>query len=380
MTSSTRSNIGSLMAERITVHAQPPYDVIIGRDLLPEIPRLLPGAERIAVVHAATPGAPSALAVRLERVLRSDGREITVLTVPQGEAAKSADVLQDCWRELGSAGFTRSDAVVSLGGGATTDLAGFVAATWARGIRIVHVPTTLLAMVDATVGGKTGINIAAGKNLVGAFHLPVAVICDMAALATLPPADISAGLAEVIKVGFTCDPTILDDVLAQPTSAMDPESGLLLELIRRAVSVKAAVTVDDFRETAGTSASRSLGREVLNYGHTFGHAVELLEDYRWRHGDAVSVGMVYVAELAGLAGELDPEVIALHRTVLEAVNLPTTYPAGHWPALLAGMRVDKKARGSTLRFVVLDDIAQPRILANPDTLVLEEAYRRIAAG
>ena len=255
-----------------------------------------------------------------------------------------------------------------------TDLAGFVAASWLRGVRVVQVPTTLLGMVDAAVGGKTGINTAEGKNLVGAFHPPAGVLCDVDVLATLPQADLVAGLAEVVKCGFIADPVILDlvesSVAADPTVARSAANPHLRELIERAVRVKADVVAADLRES-------SL-REILNYGHTFGHAIEQVEHYTWRHGEAVGVGMVYVAELARLTGHLNgPEgdaLVARHRSVLESLGLPTTYPAGRWDELLTAMRRDKKSRGSTLRFVVLDGLARPTRLAGPDDTLLQAAY------
>jgi 3-dehydroquinate synthase len=285
-----------------------------------------------------------------------------------------------CWGLLGDAGFTRSDAIISVGGGATTDLAGFVAATWLRGIRVVHVPTTLLGMVDAAVGGKTGINTKAGKNLVGSFHSPVGVLCDIASLSSLPHVDLVAGMAEVVKVGFARDVSILEDVRSSPALALDPSGQLLPDLIRRAVQVKADVVSDDFRETSATSADRKLGREVLNYGHTFGHAIERNEGYRWRHGDAVAVGMVYAAELSHLTGHLSVAGVAEHREILELIGLPTTYAAGHWDSLLSAMSVDKKARGSLLRFVILDSIGTPSALQGPPLEALRAAYDRISVS
>lgn len=365
------------MPDRLWVGAEPQYPVVIGRDVLAEVLPLLAGAEQIALIHPSQDGEPSRIVDVLTQRFLDDGRIVTPIIVPAGEEAKTAAVLERCWNVLGQAGFTRSDAIVAVGGGSTTDLAGFAAATWARGIRVVHVPTTVLAMVDATIGGKTGINTAAGKNLVGAFHLPAGVVCDIDTLATLPAPDLRAGLAEVVKVGFTSDPTILDDVLGQPAAVCDPDSDLLADLITRGIRVKAAVTSADFKETAAVAGGGNLGREVLNYGHTFGHAIEKVESYRWRHGDAVSVGMMYVAELANVVGVLDRATVDLHRTVLRALELPTTFMADRWPDLLAAMRVDKKARGATLRFVVLQGVGRPVELANPDPKALEAAYIRI---
>jgi 3-dehydroquinate synthase len=342
-----------------------PYDVVVGEGLLGELPGLLTGAQRVAVVH------PLALRVTGEAVaedLRHQGFEAHTVEVPDGEQSKDLKVAAYLWDVLGQAGFTRTDAVVAVGGGATTDLAGFVAATWLRGVRVVHVPTTLLGMVDAAVGGKTAINTGAGKNLVGAFHEPAGVLCDLTALQTLPKHDYVSGLAEVVKVGFTHDPRILELVEQDPEAATSPGGPHTQELIERAVAVKAAVVADDLTEQGG--------REFLNYGHTLGHAIEKVEDYRWRHGAAVSVGLVFAAELARLAGRLDDATVQRHRDVLTSLGLPTSYD-GDWDRLLAAMRVDKKSRGNRLRFVVLDALARPRLLEDPDMSHVVAAWEEV---
>lgn len=359
----------------VHVSADVDYDVVIGTGLLGSIASMIPGANRVAVIHAPT---QRELASTIADAMSDAGLIAQQIELPDAEDAKSSSVAEMCWGALGQAGFTRNDAVISVGGGATTDLAGFVAATWLRGIRVVHVPTTLLGMVDAAVGGKTGINTSAGKNLVGSFHSPVGVLCDVASLLTLPHADLRAGMAEVIKVGFTRDTSILTDIRKTPNVALDPAGELLPDLIRRAVQVKADVVSDDFRETSATGESRKLGREVLNYGHTFGHAIERIENYRWRHGDAVAVGMLYVAELSQLTGHLSVEGVAEHREILELLGLPISYVAGHWDELLAAMAVDKKARGSLLRFVILDSIGSPSALQGPPAEALRAAYDRIS--
>ena len=277
---------------------------------------------------------------------------------------------------LGTAGFTRSDAVVGLGGGSTTDLAGFVAATWLRGVRLVTVPTTLLAMVDAAVGGKTGINTAEGKNLVGCFYEPVGVICDLEALATLPIADLIAGLAEVVKCGFIADPEILTLVEADPAAALEPIPPVLRELVERAVSVKATGRL---RRPAGEHLDRHSGRpgaaQLRPHPRSRDRAARAL---RWRHGEAISVGMVFVAELARLAGRLDRRHGRPASSVLSQVGLPTTYPADAFDELLRTMAVDKKSRGSTLRFVILNGLASAEILAAPDEELLRAAYAAVA--
>ena len=357
---------------RVSVRADMPYDVLLGRGLLDDVAKALPATvARVAVIH------PPALATQVSRVakgLQSANLGVVDIEVPDAESAKTAEVAANCWEVLGQAGFSRSDAVVSVGGGATSDLAGFVAATWLRGVAVVHVPTTLLGMVDAAVGGKTGINTGEGKNLVGAFHSPAAVLCDLDALSTLPHADLVAGMAEVVKVGFTSDPVILEIVERDPVLALDVDGVELPELIERAIRVKAAVVSADFRE----SKPGGLGREVLNYGHTFAHAIEQVENYRWRHGDAVAVGLAFASSLARLAGRLSESDTARHRAVLTAVGLPSTYAAGRFPELLKAMRIDKKARGDQLRFVVLDAIGRPGLLEGPGLDLLEASYAEVS--
>ena len=354
-----------MTSTRIAVTGDRPYAVVVGHSLLGELPELLGRAQRVAVLH------PTALAASGEAVrddLRTQGFEAHSIEVPDGEPCKDLQVAAYVWDVLGAAGFTRTDAVVGLGGGAVTDLAGFVAATWLRGVPVVHIPTTLLGMVDAAVGGKTAINTAAGKNLVGAFYPPAGVLCDLNALETLPRHDYVSGLAEVVKVGLTHDPRILELIEADPAAATTPAGAHTRELIERAVAVKARVVSDDLTEQGG--------REFLNYGHTLGHAVEKVEDYRWRHGAAVSVGLVFVAELGRLAGRLDDATAARHREILLSVGLPVSY-TGDWSRLHAAMRVDKKTRGDRLRFVVLDGLARPRILDDPDPGLLVAAYEEV---
>jgi 3-dehydroquinate synthase len=360
---------------RIAVKAEQPYQVLVGYDLLAEVPPLLGhGVQRVALLH---PPTMIKTAERLAQLLSSAGLEPIRIDVPDAEAAKSVAVAERCWSILGNAGFTRSDAVVGLGGGATTDLAGFVAATWLRGVRVVMVPTTLLGMVDAAVGGKTGINTAEGKNLVGCFYEPAGVICDLAALGTLPTGDLIAGLAEVIKCGFIADPAILTVIDSDPAAAVRPDSTMLRELVERAVSVKALVVSADLRET--TSTGSAVGRELLNYGHTLGHAIERREHFAWRHGDAISIGMIFAAELSRLAGRLDQQTAARHRELLSCVGLPTSYDADAFDDLLQSMALDKKARGSTLRFVILNGLASAEILTGPDEDLLRAAYAAVSA-
>jgi 3-dehydroquinate synthase len=352
---------------RILVGGPAPYEVVLGTGLLGELLPLLHGATRVAVIHPPTLRA-SAEAVRTD--LADAGLECSALEVPDGEDAKTLAVAGFCWDVLGRVGFTRSDAIVGLGGGATTDLAGWVAAAWLRGIRVVQIPTTLAGMVDAAVGGKTGINTDRGKNLVGAFHPPAGVICDLNALATLPVNDYVAGLAEVVKCGFIADPAILDLIEQDPAEAARPGGRFERELVERSVRVKARVVSEDLTE-------KGL-REILNYGHTLGHAIERAERYRWRHGAAVSVGLVYAAALARLLGRLDDATADRHRSLLAALGLPVTYRPDAFGQLLETMRIDKKARGNRLRFVVLDGLARPGTVEDPDPAVLAAAYGEVA--
>jgi 3-dehydroquinate synthase len=308
-------------------------------------------------------------ASRITAALRDAGVAAEQLAVPAGEEAKSLPTVARLWDELGRLRLTRSDAVVAVGGGATTDVAGFVAATWLRGVRVVQVPTTLLAMVDAAIGGKTGINTDAGKNLVGSFHPPAGVVVDLDVLETLPAEQWVNGMAEVLKAGFIADPAILELVEADLAAATVPSGASARELIERAIAMKVDVVSRDLKE-AGP-------REMLNYGHTLGHAIERLEGYRIPHGHAVSIGMVFAAALGKAAGTLDGETLMRHQVLLTAAGLPTSYRPDALPDLVELMRVDKKARGDTLRFVVLKGLAHPVILEAPDESMLEAAYREV---
>jgi len=353
----------------ITVPGDAPYEVAIGRDILDRVgDALAPSVRKVLVVH---PPTLSAKAEELRERLRADGaRDVLLAEIPDAEQGKRVEVAAFCWQVMGQADFTRTDAVVGFGGGAVTDLAGFVAATWLRGVQVVLVPTTVLAMVDAAVGGKTGINTAEGKNLVGAFWAPRAVVCDLAFLDTLGKNEATAGFAEVVKAGFIWAPEILDRIQAEPDTIVNPANPSFRRCMELAVEMKAKVVGEDFRE-GGL-------REILNYGHTLGHAIEHAERYRWRHGAAISVGMMYAAELSRLAGRLSDDAAQRHRDVLTSLGLPVSYRGGAWPQLLATMQRDKKSRGGMLRFIVLDDIARPTVLQAPDESLLFAAYQEVA--
>lgn len=360
------------MPQVVRVPSAEPYDVTVGSGLTASIVGAIPeAAVRVLIVHT---GVMAKAADGLREAIAATGRTVVLAEVPDAEAGKTAEVLAFCWQVLGKSDFTRSDVVVGLGGGAVTDLAGFVAGSWLRGVALIQVPTTLQAMVDAALGGKTGINTAEGKNLVGAFYEPLSVWCDTDFLLTQPRNDLVAGLAEVVKGGFIRDTAILDIVEQNIGSlaggATTANLDVLEELMRRKIQVKADVVSADLRE--------SHLREILNYGHTFGHAIEYTERFQWRHGAAVSVGMVFAAELGRLAGKLDDAGVDRHRAILKGLGLPTTYGAGRWDALLTAMRRDKKTRGDLLRFVVLQGIGNPVRLEGPDPALLTAAYAAVS--
>jgi 3-dehydroquinate synthase len=351
----------------VEVGGSRPYPVVIGRGVGagPVVEGVGPQATRLLLVHPASVGAA---ADAIAGAARARGLEVHTLVHPDAEAGKTLEVARAGWEAAGAARLGRADAVIGLGGGATTDVAGFIAATWLRGVDVIQVPTTLLAMVDAAVGGKTGINTAAGKNLVGSFHTPVRVVEDLDLLSTLPAADLRAGLGEVIKCGLIADPRILSLVEDDPQAAQDPASPRLAELVERSVAVKARIVGEDLAESGL--------REVLNYGHTLAHAIEKCEGFTWRHGDAVAVGCVFAAELARELGLLGADEVGLHRRAFASVGLPTAYPRGaRLKDLTEAMLSDKKVRGGHLRFVLLDGLQHPVVRAVAPELLRAPAER-----
>ena len=351
----------------ITISGDVSCEIVIGRALLEEVcASVSKNATKVLVVH---PVGLSPSAELLREALIGVGFEAILAGVPDSEDAKRVEVAAFCWGIMGQSDFTRSDAVIGFGGGSTTDLAGFVAATWLRGIQLIQVPTTLLGMVDASIGGKTGINTAEGKNLVGSFYSPTRVIVDLDTLGSLPRNEILAGFAEVVKYGFISDPRILELIEENVDVATDPKTDVFREIIERCVAIKAKVVGGDFKESGL--------REILNYGHTLGHAIEHAERYKWRHGAAISIGMVFVAELARIAGRLSDDVVDRHRSVLGLLGLPISYPASKWNQLLETMQRDKKSRAGSLRFAVLDDLAKPTIMTAPTPEILHAAFQEI---
>ncbi|SQG64772.1 3-dehydroquinate synthase [Corynebacterium renale] len=355
---------------KIPVNGPAPYSVIVGRGVTSEAVDAIAdsGARHVAVVHQPTLSGP---AQKFADAVKAAGPDCILLEVPDAESAKTVEVLDGIWGHLAAHGFTRSDALVGFGGGAVTDLAGFAAATWMRGIKVFHVPTSLLAMVDAAVGGKTGINTAAGKNLVGAFHEPSGVFIDVDYLASLSRDELVAGSAEIIKTGFIADERILELYEADPDACYRVD-GHLQELIERSVTVKANVVGADLKESGL--------REILNYGHTFGHAVEKVEDFTWRHGNAVAVGMMFIAHLAHDAGLIDDNLVDRHRQILTSVGLPTTYAGSAFAPLHEAMLHDKKNKSGVIRFVALDgEVGKTTRLEGPTTEQLERAFASVVA-
>ena len=350
----------------IPVAGADPYDVIIGRGILADLGEQLgPRVAKVLIVHPPTLGARA----NALRETLSAHYEVLLAEVPDAEDAKRIEVAAFCWQVMGQTDFTRTDAVIGLGGGSTTDLAGFVAATWLRGVRLIQCPTSVAGIVDAAVGGKTGINTAEGKNLVGSFYAPAAVVVDLDVLDDLPRNEILAGFAEIVKCGFIGEPEILDIIETDVDRVTDPHSPEFRRVVELSIGLKARVVGEDFKESGL--------REILNYGHTLGHAIEHAERYRWRHGAAISVGMVFAAELGRLAGSLSDSVVDRHRSILTSLTLPIDYPLGRWSTLLATMQRDKKARAGMMRFIVLDDIGKTSVLAGPDEAMLFAAYQEV---
>lgn len=359
------------MNKSITVQAEHDYEVFFGSASMESLRPAIQGANKIAII---APAELSHLAHALQARLAAQANrgvpEIAVFSVSEGESQKSLDQANECWTRLGQEKFRRSDAIIGLGGGATTDLAGFVAATWLRGVRWAAVPTSLAGMVDAAVGGKTGINTAAGKNLVGAFHSPSVVVVDVEYLVTLPAAELRAGMAEIIKCGFIADQRILE-IIENSGDFLEPGSTSLRELIERSISVKAEVVSQDLRE--------SFLRENLNYGHTLAHAIERRENYQWRHGDAVAVGLAFIASLSLEMSIASPALFERHLAILKRAQLPTSYPLSAWDELLEGMQSDKKARSNGLRFVAVNDEYEVIRVEGVSDSILRRAYERISS-
>lgn len=365
-----------LLTQRvIRVSGPDPYDVCIGSGVTSRLPSILgKNVLRVALIHT---GPVQTHSDHARSLLRQAGYQVVDITIPDAESGKTVKVAQGVWERLALEGFTRSDAIVGLGGGAATDLAGFIAATWMRGIRYVNCPTSLLAMVDASTGGKTGINLPQGKNLIGSFYTPSGVLADIKTLKSLPGDIFVEGLGEVAKSGFILDPTILCLLEEQADSLRTFDGkesdqwmdGVVENLIEKTIQVKVRHVSVDLKESGM--------REFLNYGHTLGHAIEQIEHFTWRHGQAVSVGMVFAAELAEITGHIDQDLVDYHRSLLSSLGLRTWWEGGDFEQVLDLMHRDKKARGKRLRFIILDDIGVPARLDDPPLDAIHEAFMRI---
>ena len=348
----------------ISVIADRNYEIVIDIDWQKAIEPYLTNRGQVAVIVS------EAMRDRIVNLTVTDA-QIHIFTVPDSEAGKSFATYQKVLDWLGADGFTRNDLVVAVGGGAVTDLSGFVASSWLRGIDWVAVPTTLAAMVDAAVGGKTGINSEYGKNLIGSFYSPISVLVDLSWLATLSDRDFAAGLAEVIKCGFIVDTEIVELLKDRNLLEVRGDRDLTLELITRSIAVKAKVVSGDFKE--------SFDREILNYGHTLGHAIELHSKYTLRHGECVSIGLVFAANLANQSGILADQATDLHKKILGNLGLPTSYESRHWPELRANMAIDKKSRSGTLRFVAISEFGKTLRIEAPSESDLLAAYERLCS-
>ena len=334
------------------------YPIVIGRGLLGggfDLTPYLRGEDCLVVSNETV--APLYLD-KLEPSLA--GRSVSSIELPDGEAHKTIATMQSILDRLAEARAPRDTTVIALGGGVVGDIAGFAAACYMRGIGFVQVPTTLLAQVDSSVGGKTGVNHEQGKNLLGAFYQPQAVLIDTDTLGTLPDRELSAGLAEVIKAGAICDAEFFAWLEANMDQLLQRDADALAHAINRSCEIKAAVVAEDERE-----AGR---RAILNFGHTFGHAIERCQGYGdWLHGEAVAAGMIMAAELSGL----DTSDVERLSSLVAAANLPVRPPAITADDWMAAMGMDKKVQGRQLRFVLLDGIGSSRVTADYDTARLD---------
>jgi 3-dehydroquinate synthase len=337
----------------LSVKSDRNYQVVVGVNGLESIKEICKEYNRVLLI------APSSL-IKLFKL--KDGKNLTIFSTPDGENQKTVATLDRIWKKCAAVGLSRQDAIVGFGGGATTDLAGFAAATWLRGITWYAIPTSLAGMVDASVGGKTGINSLSGKNLIGSFYSPARVLIDPTFLGRLSRRDLSAGMAEVIKCGFIADYKILNLV---QEDILDYS-----QLIYRATKVKSKVVSKDFKE--------SRLREILNYGHTLGHAIEKDSKYKLRHGEAVSIGMVFAAELSRELAGLSEDAVQLHRELLQNFNLPISYPRSRWKNLSTSLLMDKKVKNSKVRFIGISKIGKPAWLEDVSFSLLAKVYERIA--
>jgi len=329
------------------------YAIEIGRGTLAEAGRFLrgiagDGARHVVLITDAN--VEPLHAPTVVESLAAAGCRVDRVAIRPGEESKCVATAEFLWQKLLELGADRQTVVAALGGGVVGDLAGFAAATFARGIGLLQIPTTLLAQVDSAIGGKVGINLPGAKNIVGAFWQPLGVLVDLAALDTLPQREFVAGLAEVAKIAVALDADFFAYLEASAAALVARDPGVVREVVIRCCRLKAAIVERDERET-GTAASA--GRAALNYGHTFGHALETVTGYRrWLHGEAVSIGMMCAARLAERLGRVGPDFVRRQRELLVALGLPVELPDLDADALLAAMARDKKSRRGQLRFVL----------------------------
>ena len=326
------------------------YPVLVGKGLLNRTGELLPDTPHAEKTFIVTHPGISHHVLPVVASLKERGFAVNVIPVPEGEKAKSLDVAARLYKELAVSNGHRHDLIVGFGGGVVCDLTGFVGSTYARGMRVAYIPTTLLAQVDAAIGGKTGVDLPEGKNLVGTIYQPVAVVCDVDLLAVLPLEEMRSGLAEVAKYGFIADPNLLDILESRASDIQRRDPEILSEIIGRSAAIKASVVASDETDRGA--------RHVLNYGHTFGHAIEQVAGYEGiRHGEAVALGMMAAAHLANEVGRVGEEIVELHRAVLESLSLPVSATLDFEALEEAWMR-DKKYKDG-VRFVLLADVGKP---------------------
>ncbi len=347
------------------------YSVVVGKNLRTLLIEQILEHHKVVIFYA-----PAIKDYVIELVASTElaNHQVFTLQLEDSEDAKSFEQFKLCHDFLGNQGLSRSDLIIGIGGGATTDIVGFVAGTWLRGVRVIQAPTTLLGMVDAAVGGKTGINSSFGKNLIGVFHDPHKVICDLNFLVSQSNQDLASGMAEIIKCGLISDESIISTVLKDRSRLFEPNHPNLVNLVISAIQVKAKfVEMDRLEES-----SDSVGRAALNYGHTLGHAIENVENYSWRHGDAIAVGMVFAAAMALELKFLTHEEFNLHLELFESMFLPVVYKGATLDNLIKVMLNDKKSRSGTLRFVLLEGLQNPVFVEDLDREILEKAFVRIA--
>ncbi|UHQ54268.1 3-dehydroquinate synthase [Microbulbifer sp. YPW16] len=348
------------------------YPILIGSGLLSEKRYLAPyiRGRQVCVVTNETV-APLYLEKLLDGLPECD--LLDTIELPDGEAFKTLETLNRIFDRLLERRHNRSTTLVALGGGVVGDMTGFAAACYQRGVDFIQVPTTLLAQVDSSVGGKTGVNHALGKNMIGAFYQPRLVLADMDTLASLPPRELAAGIAEVIKYGMICDAPFFDWLEQNMAQLLARDPAALAFAVERSCRAKAAVVAEDERESGR--------RAILNFGHTFGHAIETVQGYgSWLHGEAVAAGMVMAAELSRLRGEVEPEVVDRLRRLLDQAQLPTRAPeAMSVSQFLDAMAVDKKVIDGQLRLVLLRNLGEAHVVAGTSRELLVEALQTCGA-